>query len=130
RRGQWALSGVGSQVRVRFGPAIGRADLRAMATPQRMFGRAGDTDTARLQACALFPGTPVAVVHANAGGDWLFVLSPRYAAWIEAGAVATGSREEVFGYTAASPHRIITGSVEHTGYTPAERTGSGLQLHM
>src|SRR5690606_37454135 len=33
-------------------------------------------------------------------------------------------------YTAASPHRIITGSVEHTVYTPEEPRVSGLQLDM
>ena len=129
-RGQLALDAIGEQVPVRFGLVVQRADLRAMPTTQRMFSRPGDTDIDRLQESALFPGTPVAVVHANAGGDWLFVLSPRYAAWIEAGAVATGSREEVFGYTAASPHRIITGSVEHTVYTPEEPRVSGLQLDM
>ena len=129
-RTELALDAIAEQVPVRFGLVVERADLRAMPTAERMFSRPGDTDIDRLQESALFPGTPVAVVHASASGEWLFVVSPRYAAWIQAGAVATGAREEVLGYVDARPYRVITGGVEHTVFTREERRVSGLQLDM
>lgn len=125
-----ALDAIPDQAPVRFGLVVQRADLRALPTAERMFSRPGDTDIDRLQESALFPGTPVAVVHASAGGDWLFVASPRYAAWIEADAVAIGERQEVLDHAAAAPYRIITGGVEHTVYTREEPRVSGLQLDM
>ena len=129
-RTELALDAIADTVPVRFGLVVERADLRAMPTAERMFSRPGDTDIDRLQESALFPGTPVAVVHASASGDWLFVVSPRYAAWIGADAVATGPRGEVLGYADARPYRIITGGVEHTVFTREEPRVSGLQLDM
>lgn len=129
-REEMALGSIGERVPVRFGLVVERADLRAMPTAQRMFSRPGDTDIDRLQESALFPGTPVAVVHPSASGDWLFVVSPRYAAWIQASAVATGPRDRVLGYVDARPYRIITGGVEHTVFTREEPRVSELQLDM
>lgn len=129
-RGELALDAVADQVPLRFGLVVQRADLRALPTAERMFSRPGDTDIDRLQESALFPGTPVAVAHASAGGDWLFVISPRYAAWIQADAVATGARGDVLAHAAATPYRIITGGVERTVFTREEPRVSNLQLDM
>ncbi len=129
-REELALDVIPGSVPVRFGLVVERADLRSLPTAQRMFSRPGDTDIDRLQESALFPGTPVAVVHASATGDWLFVISPRYAAWIDASAVATGPRADVLGYLDARPSRVITGGVEHTVFTREEPRVSELQLDM
>ncbi|MBW3550744.1 MAG: SH3 domain-containing protein [Proteobacteria bacterium] len=113
-----------------YGLVVRRAALRSFPTAQRMFSRRGETDIDRLQESALFPGTPVLVAHESADGNWLFVLSPRYAAWIERAHVATGSREEVFGYVDQVPYRIITGATERTVFTREEPRVSQLQLEM
>ena len=129
-RSELALDAIGDEVPVRFGLVVERTALRSMPTTDRMFSRPGDTDIDRLQESALFPGTPVAVVHASASGGWLFVVSPRYAAWTPASSIATGPREQVLGYAGAEPYRIITGAVEHTVFTREEPRVSQLQLDM
>jgi len=128
-----ALDAVPDSIAPRFGLVVARADLRTYPTSRRVFSRPGDTDIDRFQESALFPGTPVAVLHASADGNWLFVASPRYQAWIERRFVAEGPREAVFGYldrAQAAPRRVVTGSKVHTVFTPEEPRVSELQLEM
>jgi cell wall-associated NlpC family hydrolase len=126
-----ALDALPADPRVRFGLVVRRAALRAFPTALRTFSRADDHDIDRLQESALFPGTPVAVVHQSADGAWLFVVSPRYAAWIEADAVATGPRADVFAYVGrADAGRIVTGATVRTVHTFEEPRVSELQLDM
>ncbi len=73
-----------------------------------MFNERGDTDIDRFQESALFPGTPVLIVHTSHDRHWRFVISPRYAAWIENQYLAEGSAAQVFGYVEQEPYRIVT----------------------
>lgn len=114
----------------RFALVTRRAALRTFPTTLRVFSRAGETDIDRFQESALFPGTPVAVVHASADGQWRFVVSPRYAAWIEADAIAEGPRDAVIGYGHRAPYRIVTGAEEQTVDTREAPQVSALQLDM
>jgi cell wall-associated NlpC family hydrolase len=107
-----------AQVRPRYGLVVSRANLRTFPTSERVFRSVGDTDIDRWQESALFPGDPVAVIHASADGQWSFVLSPRYAAWVESRHVALGDRQEVLGYARRTPARVVTGSHARTAYTP------------
>ncbi|MBB3344028.1 cell wall-associated NlpC family hydrolase [Luteimonas sp. RC10] len=115
----------------RFGLVVRRADLRAFPTRTRVFSRPDDTDIDRFQEDALFPGTPVAVVHASRDGAWYFVVSERYAAWIDAAQVALGTREAVADYVArAARGPIVTGATARTVYTPQAPEVSEVQLEM
>lgn len=114
----------------RFGMVLRRAPLRSFPTDLRVFNRAGETDIDRFQESAVFPGTPVAVMHDSDDGKWSFVVSPRYAAWIPRSAVAEGSREQVLGYGLRAPFRIITGAEEETVFTREQPRVSELQLDM
>ncbi|WP_337245144.1 SH3 domain-containing protein [Luteimonas sp. gir] len=115
----------------RFGLVVRRADLRAFPTHTRVFSRPDDTDIDRFQEDALFPGTPVAVVHASRDGAWYFVVSERYAAWIDAAQVALGTREAVADYVArAARGPIVTGATARTVYTPQAPEVSEVQLEM
>lgn len=128
-----ALEAIPASVTPRFGLVVARGNLRTYPTARRVFSRQGDTDIDRFQESALFPGTPVAVLHASADGEWLFVASPRYQAWIERRLVAEGPRGAVFGYrdrAQEGPRRVVTGSKVHTVYTPEEPRVSELQLEM
>jgi cell wall-associated NlpC family hydrolase len=109
---------------------VRRAALRTFPTTLRVFNEKGDTDIDRFQETAEFPGTPVAIVHASADGQWLFVVSPRYAAWTEKDNVAEGSAAEVFGYVDRTPYRVITGAVERTVFTREVPAVSQLPLDM
>ncbi len=114
----------------RFGMVVQRAPLRTFPTMLRVFKSPGDIDIDRFQESALFPGTPVAILHRSRDGQWLFVLSPRYAAWIQARYVAEGSRRQVMDYAGKTPYRLITGAKPRTTYLPGRPAVSELQLDM
>lgn len=115
----------------RFGLVVHRASLRTFPSGLRVFNRAGDHDIDRFQESALFPGTPVAIVHRSRDGAWLFVVSPRYGAWIAADAIAEGTRAQVFDYVArAAGGRVVTGAKVHTVQSIEAPRVSELQLDM
>ncbi|WP_425605661.1 SH3 domain-containing protein [Pseudoxanthomonas daejeonensis] len=125
-----ALEAIPATQPLRYGLVVHRAALRAFPTRLRAFSSAGDTDIDRFQESALFPGDAVAVLHRSRDGQWLFVASERYAAWIEAAHVAVGDRDTVLGYAQRAPYVVVTGATVRTTYTPEEPRVSALQLDM
>ena len=117
-------------VPVRFGLVVRRASVRAFPTLTRAFTEPGNNDIDRFQESALFPGTPLAILHASADDQWWFVISPLYVAWIPKVDVAIGSRADVFGYAKREPAVIITGADVDTVHTPEEPRVSRLRLDM
>src|SRR5690242_2424442 len=114
----------------RYGLVVKRAALRSLPTDLRVFSHPGDTDIDRFQETAEFPGTPVVVAHTSADGRWLFVVSPRYAAWTHRENVAIGSAKQVFDYAGRTTARVVTGGTVHTVYTREQPAVSQLQLDM
>lgn len=114
----------------RYGLVDQRADLRRFPSALRVFSTRGETDIDRFQESALFPGTPVVIAHESGDGQWLFVVSPRYAAWVEKRQVAEGPADQVFGYVDRAPYRVITGATERTVFTREQPALSQLQLDM
>ncbi|HEY4146371.1 SH3 domain-containing protein [Pinirhizobacter sp.] len=125
-----ALDTVPALAPTRFGMAVRRTALRGVPTDMRVFSHAGDTDIDRFQESALFPGDPLVIAHASSDGHWLFVVSPRYAAWVWAQDVAEGRREDILAHVDATPYRIITGAKPRTVFTPEAPAVSELQLDM
>lgn len=115
----------------RYGLVVHRADLRTFPTTLRVFSTDdGDTDIDRFQESALFPGTPVAIVHESRDRRWWFVVGNRYAAWIEKRRVAVGSKAEVFGYVRKAPYLVVTGASARTVRAPDLPAVSDLRLEM
>lgn len=115
----------------RYGMVVRRSDLRKFPTRLRLFNEPDDgTDIDRFQEDALFPGTPLAIVHESRDGEWWFVVSPRYAAWIWKQDVAQGTADEVFGHVRKEPYVVVTGAAARTVFTPERPEVSGLQLEM
>ncbi|MFC4528842.1 SH3 domain-containing protein [Dyella halodurans] len=125
-----ALDNVPMEQSTRYGLVLRRAALRSFPTDLRVFTSADDSDIDRFQETAEFPGTPVVIAHASRDGQWLFVLSPRYAAWTRKDNVAEGSAEQVFGYAQRQPRRVVTGPRVETVYSPEQPDLSQLQLDM
>ncbi len=125
-----AMDTIPANQSTRYGMTVERAALRAFPTSLRVFSSDDDADIDRFQESALFPGDPVAIVHTSADGHWLFVVSPRYAAWIEAHAIAEGDKASVLAYGQRAPYRIITGAKPRTVFTREEPRLSELQLDM
>lgn len=124
------LAAVPATQPTRYGLVVHRADLRTFPTLLRVFSRQGDTDIDRFQESALFPGTPVAIVHESRDRHWWFVVSPLYAAWIEKRHVAAGAKQAVFDYTRKTPYLVVTGATARTVFTPEQPQVSDLQLDM
>jgi hypothetical protein len=114
----------------RYGLIVRRADVRTFPTRLRAFRRRGDTDIDRFQESAMFPGTPVVVAHESRDGQWWFVVSNAYAAWVEKAHVAIGSKDEVFAYARKQPYVVVTGPSARTVFTPQQPEVSELQLDM
>lgn len=125
-----ALDAIAAEQPARHGLVVQRAALRTFPTNLRVFSTAGDTDIDRFQESALFPGDAVVVLHQSRDGKWAFVASERYAAWMETRFIGIGSAEQVFGYGAHGPYRVITAAKAFTAYTPEEPRVSNLQLEM
>ena len=128
--GNRALTTIPDSQQTRFGMTLRRADLRTFPTALRVFNRQGETDIDRFQESALFPGDPVVIAHTSDDGQWLFVVSPRYAAWTPANAIAEGTRQQVLGYGQRAPYRVITGAKPRTVFTREQPQLSELQLDM
>ena len=125
-----AMDAIPASQPTRFGMTVQRTALRTFPTDLRVFNRQGETDIDRFQESALFPGDPVAIVHASSDAKWLFVVSERYAAWVAADAIAEGDHATVMGYAARTPYRVITGAKPRTVFTREEPRLSELQLDM
>ena len=115
---------------MRYGLVVHRAALRRLPSHQFAYRADDPFKLDRLQESALFPGDAVVLAHASRDGQWAFVISETYAAWIEHAAVAIGSADEVFGYAQATPFRIITAATTQTASTPEQAPLSRLQLDM
>ena len=124
------LDAVAEQQPVRYGLVVRRADLRTFPTRMRVFRSPEEVDIDRFQESAVFPGTPVVIVHTSKNGEWLFVVTPRYKAWIERDHVAEGTAAQVFEYTRRAPYVVVTGSTARTVFTPEDPRVSELQLDM
>jgi cell wall-associated NlpC family hydrolase len=125
-----AMDAIPANQPTRFGMAVQRTALRAFPTDLRVFNRQGETDIDRFQESALFPGDPVAIVHASRDAKWMFVVSERYAAWVAANVIAEGDRATVLDYATRKPYRIVTGAKPRTLFTREEPRLSELQLDM
>jgi cell wall-associated NlpC family hydrolase len=124
------LDGIARSAPARHGLVVHRADLRAFPTTLRVFNSAGDTDIDRWQESGMFPGDAVVVLHESSDGQWYFVASERYYAWVESKHIAIGDADTVFGYREASNYRVVTGATARTVHTPEEPRVSNLQLDM
>jgi len=128
--GNLDLAAIPAEQVTRYGLVVHRADLRTFPSRLRAFRSPTNSDIDRFQESALFPGTPVVIAHESGDGDWWFVISPRYAAWIEKQHVAEGTAAEVFGYVDKTPYRIVTGATVRTVFNPELHALSELQLDM
>ena len=124
------LGAVAEQAPARYALVVHRADLRTFPTRLRVFSEPGNLDIDRFQESALFPGTPVVIAHTSRDRKWRFVVSPRYAAWMEDQYLAEAPKDEVLGYAQRQPYRIVTGATVFSVFSPTHPALSQLQLDM
>lgn len=104
-----ALERIPAQVAVRWAIVTRRADLRTFPTDIRVYRNAQGIRERidRFQESALFPGTPVAIVQSSRDGQWVFVVSPTYKAWMHREPLAHASRAEVLAFARDATQRVV-----------------------
>ncbi len=89
------LSGVVIGVAPRYGLVVHFAPQRFLPTRQGLYEEKESRDFDMLQNSALDVGTPVAVVHTSADGQWYYALSNISDGWVEARNIALGDVNQV-----------------------------------
>ncbi|MBB5875608.1 SH3 domain-containing protein [Xanthomonas sp. 3498] len=125
-----ALDALPAQVQPHYALVVQRADLRRFPTAERVFSDRDDRDIDRFQESVLYPGSAVAILHASADGQWLFVLAHNYAAWIARDRIAESDRASVLAYAQRTPRLLVTGARASTVFTPEQPSASQVALDM
>lgn len=125
-----ALDALPARITPAYALVVQRAALRTFPTTQRVFTTPDDRDIDRFQESALYPGTPVAVLHTSADGAWRFLLAENYAAWVANDQLAVGTRAQVLDYAQRGPRLVVTGARVQSAYTPELPSVSALTLDM
>lgn len=102
------LEGVAPENRVAYGVVVERADLRAFPTSRPILRRPGRLEFDTVQYSSLFPGEPVALLHASRDGRWGFFQTSTVRGWMLMSKVAFGDK-----YTALyrpDDFLVVTGS--------------------
>ncbi len=124
------LPRVPETVDVRFGMVVERADMRTWPTSDIVYKSVETIDLDRFQENGLFPADIVVVLHESADGQWYFVQSYNYAAWVRRDSIAIGSRDEILEFQRVEPFLVIAGSRVTTNFSPLAPAVSELKLEM
>lgn len=115
---------------VRFGMVVQRANQRTWPTDDRYYKTRDSKNLDRFQENGLFPADAVAVLHQSLDGEWLFVQSYNYGAWVRKEAVAYGDRQTILNYKQAKDFLVITGDKVFTSFNPDVAGVSEVLLEM
>jgi len=124
------LAGLPDPVNVRFGLVMRRSDMRTWPTKDVVFKTQETFDLDRFQENGLFPADVVAVLHESTDGQWYFVRSYNYAAWVLKERIVIGDRQRILEYRDADNFLIVAGGKVTTNFNPKVAAISELQLDM
>jgi cell wall-associated NlpC family hydrolase len=124
------LDALVDDVSIRFAMVLQRADMRTWPTADVVHKNKQTIDLDRFQENGLFPADAVVVLHESADGEWFFVQSYNYAAWVGSDMIALGDRQSVLDYASSERFLVITGSKVTTNFNPRAADVSELQLDM
>ena len=125
-----ALENIPETVDVRFGLVLERSNMRSWPTRDFVIRSPDTRDLDRFQENGLFPGELVVVLHESADGNWWFVRSYNYHAWIRKVRIVLGPRQEILDYAGTAQFLVVTGSKATTNFNPVDPGISELQLDM
>src|SRR5690606_3059546 len=97
-------------IRVRFGLALRRTDVRAFPTRDAVMTTPGEIALDRLQETTIDLGWPVAAVAETEDGAWQFCLTPNYWGWVRGADLVWADREQVAAYARPGRWATVTAS--------------------
>lgn len=124
------LQNIPDTVEIRFALVVKRADMRSYPTADHYYSSTDSKNLDRFQENGLFPGDALAVLHQSTDGEWYFVQSYNYPAWVHRQDLAFGDRDVIEQYKNAAQFLVITGDKVSTSYNPEVPAISELQLDM
>lgn len=124
------ISAVPESVTVGFGLAVERKLLRTFPTNDTLCNSGKDPEIDMFTETTIYPGEPVAILHTSLDGKWLLVQKYNYLAWIEADAIAIGSKNEVCEYINAPEFLVVTGAKVRSTFNPVNSAVSEREFDM
>ncbi len=124
------LDNIPRTVPVRFGITVKRTEMRSFPTFDRVFSEQDDYEFDMFMETAIYPVEPLAILHQSSDGEWLFVQTYNYMAWVPAVDVAFIDRSELFSCLDSEDFLVVTGKQVFTAYNPIHPEISELQLEM
>ena len=124
------LENIAHKVEIRFALVVKRSDMRSYPTTDRFYSTTDSKNLDRFQENGLFPGDALAVLHQSTDGEWFFVQSYNYPAWVHKQDLAFGERDVIEQYRNADQFLVITGDKVSTSFNPELAAVSELQLDM
>jgi len=125
-----ALESIPEKVTIRFALVVNRSDMRTYPTQDQFYRRRENQNLDRFQENGLFPGDALAVLHLSEDGNWAFVQSYNYAAWVKCENFAIGDRSDIQQYKNSSRFLVVTGDKVWTSFNPEIPALSEIQLDM
>ena len=120
-----------TDVKVRYGVTVRRANLRALPTNEGLFYYATDNNFDALQETAIAPCEPLVILHQSVNGFFYYVQSYNYRGWISRFDVATCGRDAWLKYVDPQNFLVVTGqsfNVKVPGESVYCDEGTRLQL--
>ena len=115
------LAKIPEEVAVQFGFIAAYAAQRLLPTSTSLYSRKMNLAFDRLQNSALDIGTPIAIYHVTADGEWFYGVSPISSGWVEAEKVAICSLMDLTGHMCSSPFAVVTSAKADIFLDPALR---------
>jgi len=124
------LDHIPDTIKLQFALVVRRSDMRTYPSNDRHYKSPDDQNLDRFQENTLFPADMVTVLHFSADGEWAFVQSYNYTAWVKRDDIAIGDHQLIQRYKTAQQFLVITGAKVHTNFNPDVPALSELQLDM
>ncbi len=115
---------------VGFGLAVERKLLRTFPTNDTLCNSGKDPEIDMFTETTIYPGEPVAILHASKDGKWLLVQKYNYLAWVEATAIAIGSKAEICEYINSPEFLVVTGAKVRSTFNPVNSAVSEREFDM
>ena len=116
------LDAVGEMIAVERAVVTSRADMKSFPMEDGFYPR-GNPGFNQIQETELPVGTPVAVLHRSADGEWMFVVTYHYCGWIPVGTAAVCGRDTFDQFARRDPGSGVT-------VTAVSVTAGGVGLDM
>lgn len=102
------LDAIPETVIVRFCLVTAFADQRLIPTDELCSAEPCDLNFDALQNSGLDLGTPLAILHTSADGEWVYAVAPTSEGWLAADRVTIGSRDQMRAWLTTDDRWVVT----------------------